>query len=356
VLTATVEHPRDVAALHLVAAIVWIGTATAVLRRARSEACLLLAGSGWLAIALALSELSRLNLLHPAPWWYLPPAGVRATGLLLAMVGVVATLARHVIARRAALQALELHHEELRRRREASEHERAHELRNALLAVEAASLTLERSAGELADDDQRRLSAAMVGGFSHLRQLLEPGPPQDDEAPTDLGVLVTQRIELARRRGVVVSLERGSHVLVGCPSVEVTRILDNLMENAIRHGRAAERGCSVVVHRHGGRATVRVRDHGPGLSPEQRERIFERGVRLHRRAPGDGLGLPVARAAARHHGGDLVAAASEGDGACFELTLPVSSGHVAAAEEAATSIGHAQHRRGIEHAEPARRG
>jgi signal transduction histidine kinase len=356
VLATAVEPPRGVATLHLVAAIVWVGTGTVLLRGARRETCLLLAGSGWLAIALALSELSRLNLLHAAPWWYVPPAGLRATGLLLAMVGVVATLARHVSERRSALESLELHHAQLQRHRDARERERSHELRNALLAIEGASLTLERSGGELAEDDQRRLSAAMVGGFSHLRRLLEPEPPPDEDVPTDLGELVTQRVELARRRGAVVSLDRKDHVLVGCPPAEVTRILDNLIENAIRHGLASERGCSVVVHRRGGCAVVRVRDHGPGLSAAERGQVFEPGARLRGSVPGEGLGLPLARATARRHGGDLVAVAADGDGACFELTLPVVSGHLVAAELAATSTSHADHDRGSRRAEPAHRG
>ena len=66
---------------------------------------------------------------------------------------------------------------------------------------------------------------------------------------------------------------------------------------------------------------------GPGVPPADRERIFERLVRLDdgRSADsgGSGLGLAIARGYARAHGGDLVCADPRGPGALFRLTLPL---------------------------------
>jgi two-component system sensor histidine kinase KdpD len=58
---------------------------------------------------------------------------------------------------------------------------------------------------------------------------------------------------------------------------------------------------------------VEVADRGPGIEAGREEKIFERFP---------GLGLPIARAIARAHGGNLVAGAREGGGAVFRLTLP----------------------------------
>ncbi|WP_238546990.1 sensor histidine kinase [Saccharopolyspora erythraea] len=71
-------------------------------------------------------------------------------------------------------------------------------------------------------------------------------------------------------------------------------------------------------------AEVTVTDDGPGVPAGERERVFDRWVRLDqsRSGGGAGLGLPVARGIARAHGGDLSCVEHSGDGAVFRLTLP----------------------------------
>ncbi|WP_245561562.1 HAMP domain-containing sensor histidine kinase [Actinomycetospora chiangmaiensis] len=103
----------------------------------------------------------------------------------------------------------------------------------------------------------------------------------------------------------------------------VGQALSNLLVNARRHG-----GGSVHVTVRPGR--IAVRDEGPGVPVEERERVFERMVRLDEarggQSGGAGLGLAIAREAARAHGGDLVCAApdDDGPGVLFVLTLPLS--------------------------------
>ena len=87
-----------------------------------------------------------------------------------------------------------------------------------------------------------------------------------------------------------------------------------------------ERRVEIRVAEEGRSARLFVEDDGPGVPDEARERIFDLFERLgapRMRTNGLGLGLPVSRAIARHHGGDLRLAESGGVGACFELTLPV---------------------------------
>ncbi len=101
------------------------------------------------------------------------------------------------------------------------------------------------------------------------------------------------------------------------------RALANLLENALRH---SEAGASVRVEIRDGPDDVRfgVLDSGPGIPPDQRERVFERFVRLDpaRHGRGSGLGLPLARMIAHVHGGSLQVGDSPLGGAAFWLRLP----------------------------------
>jgi two-component system, OmpR family, sensor kinase len=104
----------------------------------------------------------------------------------------------------------------------------------------------------------------------------------------------------------------------------VAQILSNLLDNARRY---TPRGGSITVDLVAGPAVaeVTVTDTGPGLPDDERFRIFERLVRLDagraRDHGGAGLGLPIARALARAHGGELECLAHDG-GARFRLRLP----------------------------------
>ena len=103
------------------------------------------------------------------------------------------------------------------------------------------------------------------------------------------------------------------------------RVLRILLDNAVAY--AAPGGVRVAVGREGAEAVVRVADDGPGLTGDERERVFrrfERGQAGHGRA-GFGLGLPLARGLAERMGGQLVAQAPP-RGACFELRLPAWAG------------------------------
>jgi two-component system OmpR family sensor kinase len=103
------------------------------------------------------------------------------------------------------------------------------------------------------------------------------------------------------------------------------RILRNLLENARRYSTGE---ITVVVLRSGTEAEVRVCDRGPGVPPEQRERIFEPFYRLpgaSERSGGVGLGLALVRSIAERHNGSVHCEDHAGGGACFVLRLPVKT-------------------------------
>lgn len=107
----------------------------------------------------------------------------------------------------------------------------------------------------------------------------------------------------------------------------VGQVVANLLDNALKYGRAggAPARIELRARAEGGRVVVEVRDHGPGIPPGERGRVFERFWRspaAPREVGGAGLGLWIARAQARAMGGDLALVPVEGPGACFRLELP----------------------------------
>ncbi|KWT59497.1 histidine kinase [Streptomyces albus subsp. albus] len=141
------------------------------------------------------------------------------------------------------------------------------------------------------------------------------------DARIDLAALV--REEVSQRVGDRIAVEVGelAGVEVAGSRGQLGRVLGNLLDNAQRHARESVRAS---VAREGEWAVLRVEDDGPGVPPEERERIFERFVRLDdarsRDDGGAGLGLAIARDVAERHGGTLAVRT----GSVFELRLPVA--------------------------------
>lgn len=111
----------------------------------------------------------------------------------------------------------------------------------------------------------------------------------------------------------------------------VEQILLNLIDNACKYARPSKDDRVVVrghiANRH---LVVSVRDHGPGVAPEDRRRLFRAFSKSAHEAassaPGIGLGLALSRRLARDLGGELLfREPGEGPGACFELRLPLSA-------------------------------
>ncbi|MFF4332976.1 sensor histidine kinase [[Kitasatospora] papulosa] len=145
----------------------------------------------------------------------------------------------------------------------------------------------------------------------------------------DLGSLVREAVSQrgADRIPPEVSVADAGPLEVTGSRGQLARVVGNLLDNAERH---AEHAVAVSVRADRGDVLVEVTDDGAGVPEAERDRIFERFVRLDdarsRDDGGAGLGLAIARDVATRHGGTLAVGAASGGGARFTLRLPAAAG------------------------------
>ncbi|WP_097922893.1 MULTISPECIES: sensor histidine kinase [Streptomyces] len=202
----------------------------------------------------------------------------------------------------------------------------SHELRSPIaslrtqLEVAEAHPELLDLPGAVADTVRLQVLAADLLLLARLDAGEKPG-----SATVELGALV--REEVSQRTGdriaVGVEVPQGGAFEVNGSRGQLSRVIGNLLDNAQRH---AEGSVAVSVAADGRGVRVEVRDDGAGVPEDERERIFERFVRLDdarsRDDGGAGLGLAIARDVATRHGGTLTVDRAAEGGAAFRLWLP----------------------------------
>ncbi|WP_097869664.1 sensor histidine kinase [Streptomyces sp. rh34] len=202
----------------------------------------------------------------------------------------------------------------------------SHELRSPIaslrtqLEVAEAHPELLDLPGAVADTVRLQVLAADLLLLARLDAGERPGG-----ATVELGALV--REEVSQRTGdriaVGVEAPEGGAFEVSGSRGQLSRVVGNLLDNAQRH---AEGCVAVSVAADGRGVRVEVRDDGAGVPEDERERIFERFVRLDdarsRDDGGAGLGLAIARDVATRHGGTLTVHRAAEGGAAFRLWLP----------------------------------
>jgi two-component system, OmpR family, sensor kinase len=135
-----------------------------------------------------------------------------------------------------------------------------------------------------------------------------------------LAATVAERWSAASGRRIAV--RAGEPVTVLADEPRLRHALDALVENAL-NATAAGGDVTIAVRVEGGAAVLEVADTGPGIPPEDRERVFERFARGEGAAerPGTGLGLPIVRAIAAAHGGLVDVGGEPSAGAVLTLRL-----------------------------------
>ncbi|MFK4105134.1 sensor histidine kinase [Streptomyces sp. NPDC019531] len=193
--------------------------------------------------------------------------------------------------------------------------EAAHELRTPL-----ATLRLVVEGRGSSDEALRlvdRLSRLVTGLLARAR--MEAGAQRAELVPLRLDQLVEITVEeLPDHEGVTVTSE--PVVVLGDPDL-LAQAVRNLVENAQRHGGPAGSPVEVTV----AEGLVAVRDHGAGVPPADRERVFARGVTGGSgAASGTGAGLAIVRWVAALHHGTARLADAPGGGLIAELRLPAT--------------------------------
>ncbi|MFC0432300.1 cell wall metabolism sensor histidine kinase WalK [Kutzneria buriramensis] len=214
----------------------------------------------------------------------------------------------------------------------------SHELRTPLTSITGYAQLVRHGAladpDDLADamrrvEDEAKRMASLVDELLLLARL-DQGRPLES-SPVDLAALAEAAVGDARAadcaRTVRLVVDDGAHVVQG-DRQRLHQVLANLLANVRAHtpaGTAAE----VRIGRDGDREVIDVRDEGPGISAEQRDKVFERFFRgdasRSRTALGDGsgLGLSIVAAIAAAHGGGAEVRPSE-HGAWLRVTLPAT--------------------------------
>lgn len=213
----------------------------------------------------------------------------------------------------------------------------AHELRTPIAGIRAAADVLRTGTGD--DAQRQRLQALMIAEADRAAELVEDlleSARLDEGSPlrvdnVDLVAVVARELDSVADTGVRAELT-GGRVVVRADGPRLAALVRNLVLNAT-HALAGTPNPLILIDIETSATGVAltVTDNGPGVPAADRERVFDRLVRLDdgraRPAGGSGLGLAIARATARRHGGDLVCTARRDgqDGAEFLLTLPAAS-------------------------------
>jgi two-component system sensor histidine kinase MprB len=200
----------------------------------------------------------------------------------------------------------------------------SHELRTPLTSMQT-NIEVLKQHDRLDPESRSRLFADLEREAHEMRDLisglleLARGDANRERTTVQLDELVEAALERARSRypGVEFHARLEPTQIEGIAE-RLERAVWNLLENA---GKWSNGAGPVDVALAGGE--LRVRDHGPGIAAEDRERVFDRFYRATaaRSLPGSGLGLAIVREVAEEHGGTVVAEAAAGGGALLRLQL-----------------------------------
>jgi two-component system sensor histidine kinase KdpD len=209
----------------------------------------------------------------------------------------------------------------------------SHDLRAPLTSIKASSSTLADSELDIDPETTRKLAKLIDVQADRLAELvqnlldmsrIQAGVLQPRYSVASLSDLVTGVLDELAPRGHVICAEIADNL----PPIDVDimlidRVLTNLLENALRY---SPRGAPITIRAIQStpdRIEVSVTDHGPGVSAERRDEVFELFARRHNDA-GAGLGLTIAKTFIEAHGQRIWVDEAPSGGAMFCFTLSVT--------------------------------
>ncbi|MDB5860227.1 MAG: uncharacterized protein JWQ76_3916 [Ramlibacter sp.] len=252
-----------------------------------------------------------VEALHPIPLAAHPPELhplVSAVNDLMARLGSALALQRNLVA------------------------DAAHELRTPIAALRLQLQLLERAT----DAGQREAALAELGaGIARAQHLVEqllqlsrlgPETPALQSRPVNLADLVRTAVGHFSTRAEQNGIDLGA-VISESPEVDgdaqqLAILLNNLIDNALRHTPGGK--VDVAAGLDAGKPYIAVIDSGPGIAPDERERVFDRFYRAAgpAAAGGSGLGLAIVKAVAQRHGASVALDDGPGGGLRVKVSFP----------------------------------
>lgn len=218
----------------------------------------------------------------------------------------------------------------------------AHELRNPLGAVRNASYFLRRYADIPNQEckEHLRIIEAEIGTadriITELMDMTRSRPPVREHM--DLGAAVNQ-IQSKLETGAIqftTDLDPDPFMVNADPG-QLRQVLTNLLVNAIQAVDRSNGRVEFQASRNGDTDEIRIRDNGPGVPPDQRERVFD--ALFTTKAKGTGMGLTICREIIERHNGTLGLVETEGPGATFSICLPHNATPLITDSEGRTQAG-----------------
>ena len=213
----------------------------------------------------------------------------------------------------------------------------SHEMKTPLSLITLASDTLAsgrydssktiRDYGEMLAHEAHQLTRLIDNVLCYAR-LHDSGTPSGTE-PIDILDLVEESVNRFRLQFSALAFDVQLQLPLEVPAVQADRImlqhaLDNLIDNAVKHGEAG-RQLVVRVHAGGDCVHIEIRDAGQGIPADEVPRIFDKFYRGRgARERGSGLGLAIVQRIVQEHGGTIRITSEVGKGTTVDISLPVS--------------------------------
>lgn len=213
----------------------------------------------------------------------------------------------------------------------------AHELRTPLTILKGEmEVALQSSRSE---DEYRQILTSCLEEVDRLSALVQDllflarsdsGNITGTDTPVDLSAVFSEVVQplhaLAEMANVHITVSASPPLWINGNASMLFRLIFNLGENAIKYT-PAEGTVELRLAQDGSTAVLQVQDNGPGIPPEDQDRIFDRFYRGDpaRSRGGTGLGLALVRSIVTLHKGQITVASVVGKGTCFRVTLPLRS-------------------------------